>query len=81
MRRKSTRGGRPQRRQSYRLDVMVGYIYIEEMMPKVQEEIYLEIDDEGDAEATSHNLGAPPAIGLASKAVTAVVLLHLTLQR
>ena len=56
-------------------------IYIEEMMPKVQEEIYLEIDDEEDAEAASHNLGAPPAVGLASKAVTAVVLLHLTLQR
>ncbi|CAL9755910.1 unnamed protein product, partial [Musa acuminata subsp. burmannicoides] len=28
-----------------------------------------------------HNLGAPPAVGLASKAVMAVVLLHLTLQR
>lgn len=50
------------------------------MMPKVQEEIYLEIDDEEDAEAASHNLGAPPAITL-SKAVMAVVFLHLTLQR
>ncbi|RWW34570.1 hypothetical protein BHE74_00029857 [Ensete ventricosum] len=53
----------------------------EEMMPKVQEEIYLEIDDEEDAEAASHNLGAPPAIGLASKAVMALVFLHLTMQR